>query len=128
MDAGEISYERGRDRSRARDVRVRFMDEAATDTRQTAALTVRADRLVVEHRTRNLRLQGGVRGEGPDSLTFETDRARWNAEQRRIMGETGVRIRRDDLAMRGIGFSYDLQSESLTMQSASLQVQLEGGR
>lgn len=123
-----MSYKRGRDRSRARNVRVRFMDAAATGNRQTVALTVRADRLVVEHRTRNLRLQGDVRGEGPDSLTFETDRARWNAEQRRITGETGVRIQRDDLSMRGIGFSYDLQSESLTMQSASLEVQLEGGR
>lgn len=123
-----MNYERGRDRSRAQNVRVRFMDEDAADKRQTAALTVRADQLVVEHRTRDLRLQGNVRGEGPDSLAFETDRAHWNAEQRRITGETGVRIQRDDLSMRGTGFSYDLQSESLTMQSASLQVQLGGER
>ncbi len=104
------------------------MGEAAAEERQTAALTVRADRLVVEHRTRDLRLQGDVRGEGGDGLTFETDRAHWDAEQRRITGETDVRIRRDDLDMRGAGFSYDLRSANLTMQSASLQVPLEDTR
>lgn len=128
MDAAAVQYDRGSDESRAQDVRVRFMGSSSTAETQTASLTVRAEDLAFEHRTRNLVLRGGVHGEGPEGLTFETDRAQWTASERTITGNADVQIRRDDLSMRGTGFTYDLQSESLTMQSASLQVQLGGDR
>ncbi len=128
LTAATVRYDRGAGKSRAQDARVRFMRPDSSPTTQTPSLTVQADRLVFEHRTRNLVLQDGVRGDGSDGLTFETDRAQWNAKQRRLTGNRPVSIRREDLTMRGTGFTYDLQSESLSMQSASLQVQLEGSR
>lgn len=133
MDAAAVQYDRGSNKSRAHDVRVRFMTpdaDASTQTTstQTASLTIQARHLVFEHQTRNLFLHGGVRGEGPDGLSFETDRAQWDDERSVVSGSRAVRIQRDDLSMRGTGFIYNLQSESLTMQSASLQVQLEGSR
>ena len=130
MDASAVQYDRGVNKSRAQDVRVRFMNpDTDTDgSAQTASLTIQAPHLVFEHQTRNLFLQGGVRGDGPDGLTFETDRAEWDAERRVISSTSAVHIQRDDLSMRGTGFTYKLQSASLTMQSASLQVQLDGSR
>lgn len=128
MDAATVQYDRGAKESRAQDVRVRFMDSRTTDDDRTISLTVRANHLVFEHQTRNLFLQGGVRGDGPDGLTFETDRAQWDAEQRLVTGNAVVRIQREDLSMHGTGFSYDLDRENLTLQSASLQVQLETTR
>lgn len=126
MDAASVRYDRDTSESRAQDGRVRFMNSTAADEPQTASLTVQADRIVFEHRTRHLFLQGGVRGVGPDGLTFATRRAQWDADRRRVSGNAEVQIQRDDLSMRGAGFSYDLQSESLSLQSASLQVQLGG--
>ena len=128
LTAAAVHYDRGDEESRAEDARVRFVAPEATEPSQTASLTVRADRLVFEHRTRDLLLLGGVRGDGPDGLTFETDRAHWDAERRRVSGSRAVEVRREDLTMGGTGFTYDLPSRSLTLQSASLQVQLEGPR
>ena len=126
LDAAVVRYDRGADESRAQDVRVRFTGTNSNSETQTASLAIRADRLVFDHRTRDLFLQGGVHGDGPEGLTFEAERAQWNAERSTVAGNSSVRIRREDLSMKGTGFTYDLQSESLTLQSASLQVQLGG--
>jgi LPS export ABC transporter protein LptC len=128
LTAAAVHYDRGTEESRAQDAQVRFMRPDSAQSPQTPSLTVRADRLVFEHRTRNLVLRDGVRGDGSEGLTFETDRAHWDAEQRRLTGRRPVTIRREDLTMRGTGFTYDLQSQSLSLQSASLQVQLGGAR
>ena len=125
VDAAIVEYDRGADESRADDVRVRFLNPSGADSPQTASLSVRAERMTFENGTRHLYLIGNVQGDGPDGLTFATERAQWDPERRTVTGDRAVRIQREDLSMRGTGFSYDLRSERLSLQSASLEIQLD---
>ena len=107
------------------DVEIRFFEP---DGRREILIVI-AKKLIFEHRSGDLILQGGLRARDPDgTLRFATEEARWNARDRVLRGDAPVEVVREDergaVEMTGRGFSYRPDEGRLTLRQAELRLHL----
>jgi LPS export ABC transporter protein LptC len=102
--------------TQAEGVEVRFLDEGKE------VLYVRAERLIFDHRSGDLKMSGGVSVSDPEGLRLSTDEAYWDDEKRVLTSDSLVSIERDDLRLQGEGFEYHPDEGTLTIKEARLKL------
>ena len=112
-----MAYYEDEKQSRAQDVEVRFFDAQGRET-----LIVRAEELIFFHETGDFALRGGVVGEDPEGLRFQTEEARWVEREGVLRGESPVDVERPDAQLRGSGFEYFPREGKLVVHDARLKL------
>ncbi len=112
-----LAYYDDREQTRAQDVEVRFFDAQGRE-----ALTVRARELIFFHETGDFLLRGGIVGEDPEGLRFQTEEARWVEREGVLRGDEPIDVERPDAQLSGRGFEYRPRAGELVVHDARLRL------
>jgi len=114
--ARSVQYFEDEQKTQAEDVEVRFLDGGRE------VLSVRAERLIFDHRSGDLTISGGVSASDPEGLRLSVEEAYWDDEERVLSSDSTVLVERGDLRLQGQGFEYRPDEGTLTIKGAKLKL------